>query len=98
MKLQKSRWSRVYESAEEELINFLSDHKVTAKRVHIDEFGQLEQSPSVKETTIWCAEGSLQIQVYGTNTPLQPGDSVKLPENTLYTLAGGFSGAVIYIA
>ncbi len=98
MKLQKFRWSRVYESAEEELLEFMADRGVAAERQHIDEFESSTELTGETGSTIWCAEGSLQIVIEGVSTPMQPGDGAPIQPNTTFVVEAGFSGCVIYVS
>lgn len=96
MKLQKFRWSKVYESSEEELLDFLSQRGIVAER--FDGAEMTEQALIVDEQplTLWCAEGSLTLVASGTEMSLQPGDGVKLPVADPYHLRAGISGYVLY--
>ena len=98
MRLQKFRWSRIYESTEEELLEFMASKDTTGERLHIDMLEEAAYKTAEAESTIWCAEGSLQVQIAGTTTPMQPGDGAKLPSNTDYTVNAGISGCVFYIS
>jgi quercetin dioxygenase-like cupin family protein len=96
MKLQKFRWSKVYESSEEELTDFLHARGITAERWHADELQKIEPKHADNDTTIWCAEGSLTIRVDGTAFSIQPGDALPIPSGALYEADAGISGCVCY--
>jgi mannose-6-phosphate isomerase class I len=98
MQVKKTRWSRVYESSEEELTDFLSSRKLTAERHTLSEFETAEPQTSPHGTTLWCAEGSMTVQAASTKLSVQPGDSVQLPAATPFTLLAGISGCVYYEA
>jgi mannose-6-phosphate isomerase class I len=95
MQLQKFRWSRVYESSEEELLHFLATKNLTAERWAAGEFEDFKNKVAAKETTLYCAEGSL-IFHGGTTISLQPGDALRIPAGTNYELTAGISGCVCY--
>lgn len=95
MQLQKFRWSRVYESSEEELIDFLSARNIIAQRKAEDEFAESYGS-FVNDTTLWCADGSFTIQVNETKFSMQPGDAIRIVANTAYNAVAGMSGCVFY--
>ena len=97
MKLQKIRWSKVYESTEEELLGFLQSRNITAERKALDEFQESEQTSTQNGTmTIWCAEGSFAVCIGQTNTSMQPGDAARLPAGAPFTVTAGISGCVYY--
>ena len=96
MILRKYRWSKHYESAEEELIDFLSAKKIETERWTAEEY---EVFPSHKhdfDTRIFCAEGSISFTVSGKEISLQTGDALDLPANTAHEAKAGFSGCVCY--
>ncbi len=96
MKLQKFRWSKVYESSEEELLIFLQSRQITAERWAADAFQAIEQRQFGQDRTLWCAEGSLKLSTGGAITSVQPGDAVRIPANTSCDLTAGMSGCVCY--
>jgi mannose-6-phosphate isomerase class I len=97
MKPQKIRWSKVYESTEEELVDFLESRSIQAERKTAEAFDQFDQqTPSQGIMTIWCAEGSFSLQCNATKTSMQPGDAVRLPIDSTFTIASGMSGCVYY--
>ncbi len=102
MKLRKYRWSRDYESAEEELLRFLANRNIETERWHADggEVFAAHQHPHDKR--LWCAEGSMNLMVTDPETgviksiSLQPGDSLELPAGTVHEAVAGISGVVCY--
>jgi mannose-6-phosphate isomerase class I len=98
MNIQKFRWSKVYESSEEELIAFLKNRSIEATRIASREPGEQIQQTTKSDTTIWCAEGSLIIHVEPANISLQSGDAIYIPALTTYDLYAGISGFACYLS
>jgi mannose-6-phosphate isomerase class I len=98
MSITKTRWSRVYESSEEELLDFLHSRNLTAERIHLTEFETTSQPATDAGRRLWCAEGSMTVRLASTKVSAQPGDSVQLPSNTEFELLAGISGCVYYEA
>lgn len=98
MKPYKFRWSRVYESTEEELTALLTAKGVTAERWVAEEFHDFGEQLFDDDTTIYCAEGSLSFEIMGSTYAMQPGDGLKIPGNLSFTAKAGFSGCVCYEA
>lgn len=98
MSVQKIRWSRVYESSEEELIVLLKNRKINAERFAAHADSDQLQYTTDKETVIWCAEGSMSIRTPATSTSLQPGDAIRIDAQTTYDLHPGISGYVYYVS
>ena len=96
MGIQKFRWSRVYESSEEELVELLQAQNTTAERWTAEEFKQFQIPNTQSASTIWCAEGSLTVQAGGSKISLQPGDGLRISANSNLTAAAGISGCVCY--
>ena len=96
MAIQKIRWSRVYESSEEELLVLLKSRNIQAKRVDGEAGSQQPEQTTQKSLTIWCAEGSLAVRTPSTSTSLQPGDAIRIDAQTPYELHAGISGYVYY--
>jgi quercetin dioxygenase-like cupin family protein len=96
MKLQKFRWSKVYESPEEELVTFLKARNIHAERSAFEPFQVAEQQSLDQDTTIWCAEGSLTAHINGDAISLQPGDALRIPAHTPYQMNAGMSGYSCY--
>lgn len=98
MDIQKFRWSRVYESAEEELMQYLAAHNLTAERWQAPEFHEFTDYAFSENTTIFCAEGSLAFDIDGQRYALQPGDALRIPAHVGFVAQAGFSGCVCYEA
>ena len=98
MKLQKFRWSKVYESQEEELVNLLQAMGVTAKRSHANEFHDFGERTYSQNSTIWCAEGSFKITTANLTFSMQPGDGITIPADTTLAITAGMSGCAFYEA
>jgi quercetin dioxygenase-like cupin family protein len=97
MSNKKFRWSKVYESSEEELVSFLHSRNLQARRIAAEEFSEALQQVSERNFTIWCAEGSLVVRQESAATSLQPGDALAIEANTPHDLIAGMTGYVCYI-
>ena len=97
MQLQKFRWSKVYESPEEELVRFLESRNIKSKRSTAEEFADFYGSPE-DDCTMWCAEGSFKLQVNEQKFSMQPGDAIRIPANNAYQANAGMSGCTYYIS
>lgn len=97
MSIQKIRWSRVYESAEEELMAFLQSRNLHAARISAEASSEQVQRTAEQGAAIWCAEGSLSVRTGSTTTSLQPGDALRFSAETTYDLHPGISGYVCYV-
>jgi len=96
MKLQKFRWSKVYESAEEELLDLLQAKNVVAKRQEAEAFSELSQQTPAQESILWCAESSFSLSVCSQDLSMQPGDAIRIPAQTAYKITAGLTGCVWY--
>lgn len=102
MTLRKYRWSRDYESAEEELLRFLHNRNIDTERWHAEAGEKFEPHYHAQDKRLWCAEGSIIMTVTdpATNTAkpisMQPGDSLDLPAGTVHEAVAGISGVVCY--
>ena len=97
MALQKYRWSKDYESAEEELLQFLNGRHIQVTRQTLEPAEEVAATASDTTANIWCAEGSLVIQAADESTlSLQPGDATKLTLQATYTIRAGLTGCVYY--
>lgn len=96
MNLRKYRWSRDYESAEEELIGFFKRRNLTPERWHAEERQTFELQTVDYDRQLWCAEGSIIFTVDGKTISLQPGDALDLPANTPHNAVAGIAGTVCY--
>ena len=84
--MQKFRWSKVYESSEEELTAFLRDRAIEATRIASEASSEEARQSADIGSTLWCAEGSLIIRTESTSTSLQPGDALHISAQTSYDL------------
>jgi len=96
MQLRKYRWSRHYESAEEELFDFLKVRNIQAERQDIEAGDSIAPRAHDRDVQIFCAEGSVSLRAGGKVFSLQPGDSLDLPANTIYEATAGMTGVVYY--
>lgn len=96
MKLQKFRWSKVYESTEEELVDFLESRKLAHTHWAAEAFAQVAARTFDQASTIWCAEGSLAVRIEGKTFSLQPGDALPIPADIPFEIAPGISGCICY--
>jgi hypothetical protein len=96
MQLKKYRWSRDYESAEEELQQLFSRHHYEPVRWHGSEHQVYGLKTAIQDTKLWCAEGSIFYSVSGQRYSLQPGDALDIPEGADYEAVAGISGCVCY--
>lgn len=98
MKLRKYRWSKDYESNEEELQRLFDTKQIPAERWTADEFEVLPEHTHDYDIKLWCAEGSIRFVVGDQQFSLQPGDALDLPALTAHTATAGISGCVCYEA
>ncbi len=96
MKLRKFRWSKVYESSEEELIELLKARKITTDRWTTNEYEKLGKKTASEDITLWCAEGSFTLRVDHDTISMQPGDAVQIPKDSEYEIDGGMFGCICY--
>jgi quercetin dioxygenase-like cupin family protein len=96
MQLRKYRWSKYYESAEEELVGLLASKKIDAERWTAESNESFTPHSHALDKTLWCADGSIIFIVEGKKFSLQPGDTLELPANTAHEAAAGMFGAVCY--
>lgn len=96
MQLRKYRWSRAYESAEEELVELLAARRITAIRWEAEEDSVIEVPGHNVDKQLWCAEGQLTLQANDTAYSLQPGDVIDIPAHTPYEIRARFGGCVCY--
>jgi quercetin dioxygenase-like cupin family protein len=96
--MQKSRWSKVYESPEEELVQHLQSRSIEAARIVAEAGSGIISHTAEAATVIWCAEGSLYVKSPGANISMQPGDTLRINAHTDYDLLPGISGYVCYVA
>jgi quercetin dioxygenase-like cupin family protein len=96
MILRKYRWSRNYESAEEELVALLANKNVKATRWVGEEFEDFEQHEHEYDKQLWCVEGSIVVVINDKEITLQAGDTLDIPSGTDHKAKAGFSGVVCY--
>lgn len=96
MQLKKYRWSRAYESAEEELTNLLASKKITAERWTAEGYEIFAAHSHNHDKQLWCAEGSIVLTIDNKATTLQSGDVLDLPAHTIHQATAGFSGCALY--
>ncbi|HJP96149.1 MAG TPA: hypothetical protein VJ843_02130 [Candidatus Saccharimonadales bacterium] len=95
MSLKKYRWSKVYESAEEELQDFLHARNIQAKRHDIEAYDEQTLLTS-KATRIWGVEGTASFTVNGARYSMQPGDVLELPAGSSCTITTSLSNFAWY--
>lgn len=96
MQLRKYRWSRDYESAEEELAGLLAAKKITATRWAAAEYADFPIHTHDYDKQLWCVEGSIAFMVNDRNFSIQPGDTLDIPAGLPHSAAAGFAGSVCY--
>ncbi len=96
MILKKYRWSRDYESAEEELLQMLDAKKISCQRWTANSDEELAPRVHSQGRKLWCAEGSIIFTVVGKKISLQAGDALDIPAYSVHSALGGFSGCAIY--
>jgi quercetin dioxygenase-like cupin family protein len=96
MELRKYRWSRVYESSEEELLPWLASKNIKAERWTAAEDETIEPHAHSEDTHLFCAEGLIKVEAGGKIFSLQPGDALDIPANTTYSAHVGFGGCACY--
>lgn len=96
MSLRKFRWSRVYESTEEELRDFLDAKGIEAERWTADEFQDLGGQVLDHDATIYCADGSLVVEIGTQKFSLQPGDAMNIEANEAFAIRAGMTGCTCY--
>lgn len=97
MNMTKFRWSKVYESSEEELKEFLRSRNLQAEQISEEGGGEQRQLQFSDGCTVWCAEGSLSLRADSKNISLQPGDALPIPAGQSFVLQPGMFGYVCYI-
>ena len=97
MHIQKFRWSRVYESSEEELVSLLKVRNIPSTRVHAEAGDTAATQHSDNSFTLWCAEGSLLFETESAKISLQPGDAARIGADTTYTIHPGIADCVYYL-
>jgi quercetin dioxygenase-like cupin family protein len=95
---KKFRWSKVYESSEEELTTLLQSRNIQATQIVGEAGSEPVQHNYEQDSTIWCAEGSLTVTTGTERISLQPGDALRLAAQAQYSLQPGISGYVCYLS
>jgi quercetin dioxygenase-like cupin family protein len=96
MQVRKYRWSKVYESAEEELLELLERKNIEAQCWVGEDGEEINDRIYAKNTQLWCAEGQLICTIEGKPYSLQPGDVLEMPAGTTCSIRVGFGGCVTY--
>jgi len=96
MQVRKYRWSKHYESAEEELVNLLAAKHIDAERWTADEMEIFDPHVHPEDHQLWCAEGSIVFTIGNQRISIQPGDALDIPANTFHEAVAGISGCVCY--
>ena len=89
MIVRKYRWSRDYESAEEELRHFLESRQYQTTRWEATTHSVFAAHEHTYHKKLWCAEGSIQFSVGDKRYSLQSGDALDLPAGTMHTAVAG---------
>lgn len=97
MDLRKYRWSKTYESAEEELLSLFEVKKISGERTVLEPYDTADNNPSGNGCRIWCAEGSLTVTASGKRVPLQPGDALAIPATVTFSINAGLGGCAYYL-
>jgi quercetin dioxygenase-like cupin family protein len=96
MQLKKYRWAKTYEAGEHELEAFLTDHNIVAERWEAEPGEIIEPLVYPSDIRLWCGEGSIKFTIGAQTIPLQTGDTLHIPSNTMYSATAGFMGCVCY--
>lgn len=97
MRPSKFRWSKVYESSEEELTAFLQSRNIQNERFAVEAGSEPLERTTDHPLRLWCAEGSLTVATEGMTIPLQPGDGLQIGAQS-YVLQPGIAGFVYYVS
>ena len=98
MKLQKYRWSKVYESSEEELAPILAQLDIQAKRWHLESFEKADKRQLDQDSTVWCVDGAMKLSINDKTFSMQTGDACNIPMGTTVEATGGMFGCACYEA
>lgn len=93
---KKYRWSKVYESAEEELVDFLASRGITAERHEIDSYDTHTLPKRATMSSIWGVEGTAIFLVNGVRFSIQPGDVLDIPPQAEATITTALSNFAWY--
>lgn len=94
--IRKFRWSKDYESAEEELIALLEWRNIEHIRVIDKEYEEYAITSKDEHVRLWCAEGSFTLSIKDSSISMQPGDAVDILPQSECTLLSGIAGCVYY--
>lgn len=97
MRSNKFRWSRVYESSEEELLQFLNDRSIEAARMHLEELVKTDGTVAEADTTLFCVDGSMSVTINDQRIAAQAGDALKITSGQAYYIDSGFAGCTYYL-
>jgi hypothetical protein len=97
MPVRKFRWSKDYESAEEELIHLLDRKSIHATRIHVEPHEKIS-IPITHSIHIWCAEGSFTLNINTVHFSMQPGDALDIPDRVDVSGQSGMTGCAFYIS
>lgn len=95
MNLKKYRWSKVYESAEEELQDFLQARNIAAERHSVEAYDEQVIRPG-DAVRIWGVEGNASFTVDAKRYSMQPGDVLELPAGSECVITTGLSNFAWY--
>ena len=98
MSIRKYRWSKDYESAEEELVELLTWRNIDAIRHVKEEEIRFTDSTETEPVRLWCAEGSFLVHTKDKNVSMQPGDTIEIPKGQTYEVQTGIAGCIYYQA
>jgi len=97
MPVRKFRWSKDYESAEEELIQLLERKSIQATRIHVEPHEKIFV-PIAHSRHVWCAEGSFTLKINTVQFSMQPGDALDILDQADVTGQSGMTGCAFYIS
>jgi len=98
MSVRKFRWSKDYESAEEELVELLQFRGIEAERIIEDPEVSLPPTTVEHDQRLWCAEGSFSVHAGDKQVSMQPGDALDVLSGTTYQIHTGIAGCIYYSA
>jgi hypothetical protein len=97
MSAKKFRWSKDYESAEEELIELFERKNIDAQRFHVEPHQPIELKNDSNKFQLWCAEGSFIIDIDSRSYSMQPGDAMDIIDTKEISATSGMTGCAYYI-
>jgi quercetin dioxygenase-like cupin family protein len=96
MDVKKFRWAKTYEAGEHELTGLLEAIQIDADRWSGEMSEEYEAHVHPKDKKLWCADGSITFTIGTKDIPLQAGDGLVIPANTMHSAVAGFMGCVCY--